>query len=138
MDCLTNAGRFDTPCLATNQKRRKEATLVETNVARHFRISINGMSAATRRKQVNFVQAARPAANAISIRTGLFQRDSTPEGIVPKKNRTGIRVEGSAKTAIVVAQIQRGTAERIQDTPSSAIPDDAAIASTTLPKTCQG
>jgi len=105
MECLTNAGRLDTPCPATNQKRRKEATLVEATVARDLRIAIMGMSAATMTKQVNFVQAARPAANAISIRTGLFQRNSTPEGIVPRKSRTGTRVEGSAKTAMAAAQI---------------------------------
>src|ERR1035437_8805610 len=138
MDCLTNAGRFDTACPANNQKRRKDATMVETTVARPLRKTSKGMSAATKRKQVNLVQAARPAAKAISIRTGLFQRNATPEGIVPKKSRTGIRSEGSAKTAIAAAQNQRAIAERIQDTPSIAIPADAAIASTSLPNTCHG
>jgi hypothetical protein len=123
--------------MAANQKKRKEARLIKA-VARDFRRMSNGISATTRRRQMNFVQAARPQANAISIRTGLVQRNSAPEGIVPKKSRTGIRIVGSAKTAIIAAQIQRGVAERIQETPSSAIPEEAAIVNTSLPKICHG
>ena len=87
---------------------------------------------------MNLVQAARPAANAISMTTGFFERHATPEGIVPRKSSTGISVESSAKTTIATAQIQRHIVEWIQDTPSRAIPEDAAIASTSLPKTCHG